>query len=144
MDYFPRKTSNAPQTQDFIITTDLRGPLFQEHFFESEMLNLLTLQWINSLLWLIGLPGYIVIGCFFSIYNLWSFTYGFYQVFWVSPSSPYKQYFTIWNLIFNPFRKWILNDILFIIGLFSILIPGFNFIGGSVISGLMYLNMITY
>ena len=34
MDYFPRKTSDAPQTQDFIITTDLRGPLFQEHFFE--------------------------------------------------------------------------------------------------------------
>lgn len=144
MDYFPRRTSNAPQTQDFVITTDLRGPLFEEHFFEDEMLNLLTLQWINSMLWLIGLPGYVVIGMFFSIYNFWSFTYGFYQVFWVSKSSPYKPYFTFWNLIFNPLRKWLVNDTLFMLGLIMTLVPGFNVIGCSMISGLMYLNLITY
>ena len=108
------------------------------------MQNLLILQWINGMLWIVGLPGYIIIGLFFSFYNFWSFTYGFYQVYWVSPSSPYKPYFTLGSLVTNPLRKWLINDLLFFLGLITSLIPGVNFIGGTAVAGLMYLNLIIY
>ena len=84
INYFPKKETRAPLTNDFLITTDLRGPLFTTHFFEDEMVNLLFIQWLCSLLWGIGLPGYITIGFFFSIYNFWSASHAFFQVFWVS------------------------------------------------------------
>lgn len=142
--YFPTKETQAPRTYDFIISTDLQGPLFTNHFFQEEMQNLLLLQWLCSLIWGIGLPGYLMIGIFFSVYNLWSVQYAFYQVFWVSEYSPYKPYFTFWNFLLNPLRRWLVNDILFLIGLLFSLMPVLNTIICTLTQALMYINMILY
>ena len=78
MDYFPDKSSKAPLTHDFIITNDLRGPLFQTSFFQDEMVNLLILMYISSLVYGFGIPTYLLIGGFISVYNFWSVTYALY------------------------------------------------------------------
>lgn len=78
MDYFPDKSSKAPLTHDFIITNDLRGPLFQTSFFQDEMVNLLILMYISSLVYGFGIPTYLLIGSFISVYNFWSVTYALY------------------------------------------------------------------
>jgi len=83
-DYLMReddKITYRPKTFVFIIgKSEPFGPLFPDPYFMEELEIAIIVMYVFSIFPYIGIPGFVVIAFFLFLYNIWSISYGGYQL----------------------------------------------------------------
>lgn len=148
-DYLMREDGNItyrPKTFVFIIgKSQPFGPLFPDPYFMEELEIAIIVMYVFSVFPYVGMPGFAMIAFFLFLYNIWSISYGGYQLLTIDQSDPLQQkYFTIQNFMVGPVRQLVVNLFLFYFALSANAFPFLNIILNVAFVGLIYVNMIAW
>lgn len=86
-----------PKTFVFIIgKAQPFGPLFPDPYFMEELEFAIIAMYFFSVISYLGIPGFLTIAFFMTVYNVWSIAYAGWQILTIDNSDPLqRKYFTL-------------------------------------------------
>lgn len=138
------EVTNRSKTFVFIIgKAQPFGPLFPDPYFMEELELSIFAMYAFSIFTYGGIPPFLVIAFFMTVYNVWSIAYGGYQLLTVDNTDPLqRKYFTVQNFLFGPVRQFFVNLVLYYFVVGANTFPFLNIVFNAIFVGGIYINMI--